>query len=162
MARLMFPGTGKLRWVTTLSSITAPTVAQINAGVDLTPWLRQDGLNRSMSGNETDVADARDTFNRSDIGTYDAQCEVTFLRDSVAADDDAFTTLARGTRGYLVIAPMGWATGAVTATAADRCEVWTAVVSSRGPEAEGANKAQVLKVIFALPDAPVLDAVVAA
>ncbi len=161
MARLMFPGTGKIRWVTTLSSVTAPTAVQINAGTDLTPWLRQDGLNRSMSGNETDVADARDTFNRSDIGTYDAQLEVTFLRDSDEDNDDAFTLLPRGTRGYMVIAPFGWATGGLDAVALDRCEVWPAVVSSRGPEAEGANKATVVRVIFALPDTPELEAVVA-
>lgn len=161
MSRLMFPGTGKLRWVTTLSSTTAPTAVQINAGVDLTPWLRQDGLNRTVTANETDTADARDTFNRSDIGTYDATCEVTFLRDSVAGTDTAFTTLPRGTRGFLVVAPFGWAGAATTATAADRCEVWTGVVTALGPETEGANKAQVIKVTFALPDAPVLNAVVA-
>jgi hypothetical protein len=161
MARLMFPGTGKIRWVTTLSSVTAPTAIQVNAGVDLTPWLRQDGLNRTMSGNETDTADARDTFNRSDIGTYDATLECTFLRDTDEAEDDAFTTLPRGTRGYMVVAPFGWATGGLVAVADDRCEVWPAVVSSRGPESEGANKAQVIKIIFALPDTPELEAVVA-
>jgi hypothetical protein len=61
----------------------------------------------------------------------------------------------------MVIAPFGWATGATTATAADRCEVWTATVSSRGPETEGPNKAQVVKITFALPDQPNLAAVVA-
>jgi hypothetical protein len=161
MARLMFPGTGKIRWVTTLSSTTAPTAVQINAGVDLTPWLRQDGLNRTVTANETDTADARDTFNRSDIGTYDASLEITFLRDSVSASDTAFTTLPRGTRGYLVVAPFGWDEEGLTAVALDRCEVWTAVVTALGPESEGANKAQVMKTTFALPDAPVLNAVVA-
>jgi hypothetical protein len=159
----MFPGTGKIRWVTTLSSTSAPTAVQINdaAAIDLTPWLRQDGLNRTMSGNTTDVADARDTFERTDIGTFSATLEVTFLRDSVAADDDAFTALTRGTTGYMVIAPFGWTGGAVTATAGDRCEVWKATVSSRGPETEGPNKAQVVKITFALPDQPNLAAVVA-
>jgi hypothetical protein len=157
----MFPGTGKIRWVTTLSSVSAPTATQINAGVDLTPWLRQDGLNRTVTGNETDTADATDTFNKTDVGTYDATLEVTFLRDSVGASDTAFTTLPRGTRGYLVVAPMGWASGAATATAADRCEVWTAVVTAAGADSEGPNKAQVFKVTFALPAAPVINAVAA-
>jgi hypothetical protein len=161
MSRLMFPGTGKLRWVTTLSSTSAPTATQINAGVDLTPWLRQDGLSRTMTGAVTDVADARDTFDRTDLGTYSAALDVTFLRDSTAAADTAFSTLTRGTRGFLVVAPFGWASGATTATAADRCEVWTVVVSSLSPEAEGKEKAQVMKVTFACPDAPILNAVVA-
>lgn len=161
MSRLMFPGTGKFRWVTTLSSITAPTATQINAGVDLTPWLRQDGLNRTVTSAVTDTADARDTFDRTDIGTYSATLEVTFLRDSVSASDTAFTTLPRGTRGFAVVAPFGWTSGATTATAGDRCEVWTAVVSALGPEAEGKEKAQIIRVTFALPDAPVLNAVAA-
>lgn len=161
MSRLMFPGTGKVRWVTTLSSITAPTAAQINAGVDLTPWLRQDGLNRTITAALTDVADARDTFDRTDIGTHGASLELSFLRDSVSGSDTAFSTLPRGTRGFLVIAPFGWASAAVTATAADRCEVWTAVVSAISPDAEGKEKAQVIKVTFGLPDAPVLNAVAA-
>lgn len=161
MSRLMFPGTGKVRWVTTLSSTTAPTATQINAGVDLTPWLRQDGLNRSVTGALTDVADARDTYDRTDIGTYSASLEVTFLRDSTAASDTAFTTLQRGTRGFFVVAPFGWTAGATTATAADRCEVWPAVVSSLGADAEGKEKAQVIKVTFGVYDAPVLNAVAA-
>lgn len=161
MARLMFPGTGKIRWVSTLSSLTAPTAVQINAGVDLTPVLRQDGLNRTVTSNTTDVADARDTYDRVDIGTYSATLEVTFLRDNVAAEDDAFTTLTRGTRGYMVIAPFGWATGGLTAVAADRCEVWPAVVSAIGPQGEGPNTAQVVQITFAVYDAPELAAVVA-
>lgn len=161
MSRLMFPGTGKVRWVTTLSSTVAPTAVQINAGVDLTPWLRQDGLSRTVTGALTDVADARDTFDRTDLGTYSAALEATFLRDSTAAADTAFSTLTRGTRGYFVVAPFGWAGGAATATALDRCEVWPAVVSSIGAEAEGKEKAQVVKVTFAVYDAPVTNAVAA-
>lgn len=162
MARLMFPGTGKIRWVTTLSSTTAPTKAQLDAGVDLTPWLRQDGLNRTVSAALTDVADARDTFDRTELGTYSATLEVTFLRDSVSADDDAFTTLTRGTRGFFVVAPFGWTeTDATPTIVGDRCEVWTAVVSALSPDTEGKDKAQTVKVTFGLPDAPVINAVVA-
>jgi hypothetical protein len=157
----MFPGTGKLRWVTTLSSTVAPSAVQINAGIDLTKWLRQDGLTRTVTGNETDVADATDTFNKTDVGTYDANMEITFLRDTVASEDTAFTTLQRGTRGFIVIGPMGWGGGGTTAVAGDRCEVWTAVVSSTGADAEGPNKAQVFKVNFALPDGPIINAIVA-
>jgi hypothetical protein len=161
MSRLMFPGTGKVRWVPTLSSVTAPTAVQINAGIDLTPWLRQDGLNRSITGALTDVADARDTFDRTDLGTYSATLEVTFLRDSVAGADTAFSTLQRGTRGFFIVAPFGWAGAATTATAGDRCEVWPAVVSSLGAEAEGKEKAQVIKITFGVPDAPETNALVA-
>lgn len=170
MPRLMFPGTGRVKWCTTITSKTAPSIAEINAGVELTPWLRQDGLNRSVSSNETDTADATDTFNKSDAGTYDAQCELTFLRDSVTASDTAFATLQRGTRGYLVVAPFGLGAGAGTvagpvagaaATAGNRVEVWQAVVTTAGAEAEGPNKAQVFKVTFALPDSPSINAVAA-
>jgi hypothetical protein len=161
MARLMFPGTGKLRFVPTLGSKTTPTAAQINAGVDLTRWLRQDGLNRAVTGNTTDVADATDTFDKTELGTYSANVEITFLRDSEAVNDVAFNTLQRGTRGYIVVAGGGWTGGGTTAVAGDRCEVWDVVVSSTGAEAEGPNKAQVFKVNFATPDAPVVNAIVA-
>lgn len=162
MARLMFPGNGKIRWVTTLTSTTAPTVAQVTAGVDLTPWLRQDGLNRTITSALTDVADARDTFDRTDIGTYSATMEITFLRDSVEGNDDAFTTLTRGARGYMIVAPFGFTGVAGAPLATDRVEVWPCVVSSRGPEAEGKEKAQVIKITFGLYDSPELEAEVAA
>ena len=170
MPRLMFPGTGRIKWCTTITSKSAPAITEINAGVELTTWLRQDGINRSLSPNETDVADATDTFNKTDVGTFGAACELTFLRDSVTASDTAFATLQRGTRGYLVVAPFGFGTGAGTtagpvagaaATAGNRVEVWPAVVSAAGAEAEGPNKAQVFKVTFALPDSPNINATAA-
>jgi hypothetical protein len=159
----MFPGTGRIKFVTTLTSTTAPSVAEINAGVELTGFLRQDGLNRTMTGNTTDIADATDTFDKTDAGTFAATFEATFLRDSVNGSDTAFSTLVRGTRGYFVIAPFGF-TGAGTpkaALAADRCEVWTVVVTSLSPDTEGPNKAQIVKVTCALPATPVLNAVAA-
>lgn len=165
MSRIQFTGTGQIRWVTTLSSITAPTVAQISAGVNLTQWLRQDGLKRSSSTNTVDTADASNLFNTTDIGTEDGSFSATFYRDTVSGSDTAWSTLPKGTRGFWVVAPFGFS-GAGTGTnkaplAGDRCEVWPAAISSRSPDDEGKDKAETFTSNSAVTSPPELSAVVA-
>lgn len=164
MSRLQFTGTGQIRWVTTIANIASPTVAEITAGVNLTAWMRQDGLKRSSSANTVDTADASNLFNTQDIGTEDGSFSVTFYRDSVSGSDTAWSTIPKGTRGYWVIAPFGF-TGSGTGTskaplAGDRCEVWPAAISARAPEDEGKDKAETFMSTTAITTAPNLSAVV--
>jgi hypothetical protein len=166
MSRIQFTGTGQLRWLVTLSSVTAPTVAQITAGVNLTQWLRQDGLKRSVSGNTIDIADASSLYNTTDAGTRDGSFSATFYRDTVSGSDTAWTTLPDLTRGFFVVAPFGFS-GAGTGTsklpvANDRCEVWPGVIISRAPEDEGKDKVETFLVNFGVTSTPELSAVVAA
>ena len=156
MARIQFTGTGKLYFVTTIAAPAAPTVAEITAGTELTPFLRQDGLNRSQDSGLVDTATAASLFETTDIGTRSAKLELTLYRDSVAADDDAWAALPIGTRGYLVVLPFGGP------LAADRCEVWKIAVANRSMSAIAKDAAQVFTCSCAVVAQPVDDALVAA
>jgi hypothetical protein len=165
VSRIQFTGTGQLRFVPTIANIAAPTVAEITAGTNLTGWMRQDGLKRSVSGNTIDIADASSLFNTTDAGTRDASFSITFYRDTVSGSDTAWSTLPDLTRGYFVVAPFGF-TGAGSGTskaplATDRCEVWPIVIISRAPEDEGKDKAETFMVNVAVTTTPNLTAVVA-
>lgn len=163
MARKQFTDNGQLIFVTTLSSTTAPTVAQISAGVNLTSWLKQDGLNRSSEASLVPTEDASNEYDTTDIGTVSATFEAMFYRDSTPSDDDAWTTLPRGTRGWMIVAPFGFnvGTGSATPVVGDKCEVWPVAVAKRSNDQIGKNVANAMSVTFAVTSAPNEDATVA-
>lgn len=164
MARMQFTGNGRVKLLTTVANKAAPTVAEINAGIDLTCFMKRDGLNRSQEAALVDVADVCSLFDKTQIGTRSGNVQMTLYRDSVAADDDAWSALPIGTTGFVVIAPFGY-TGAgtpPTPQASDRVEVWPIAVSNRSMLAIAANEAQSFTVTFAIPDEPDDDALVAA
>lgn len=164
MSRQQFTGTGRLHFCTTIANKSAPTVAEIGAGVDLTPFTLRDGLDRSREASTVPTDDVSERFDKTEVGTESATLTLKLYRDSDESDDDAWATLPIAERGFLVIAPFGYG-GAGTPpapAAADRVEVWPVAVSSRSMVAIAANQAEQFMVTFALPEAPDDDAVVAA
>lgn len=166
MSRTQFTGAGRLFKVTSIANMKAPTVAEIGAGIDLTGWLRQDGLNRSQEAATVDTATALDLFDTTDIGTRSGTFELTLYRDDT--DDDAWEELAIGTRCYMVVF-MNKPKGAVDPTtglpdpmAGDKCEVWKIAVSARSNAAIGKDTAQTFTATCAVEVPPQDDAVVAA
>lgn len=161
MARIGSTGNIQLHYVATIADISAPTVAEIAAGVDLTEQLLRDGLSLPQSGNTVDVAGAASKYNATDAGTYGGDpITASFFRDSVAASDDAWDALPRGTRGYFVVSRFEGSDQALAA--ADRVEVWPIVVisrSNRDIEQDGAYR---FDVTCGVPTEPDDDAVVAA
>lgn len=109
------------------------TLAQLTAAVNLTDWLLRDGLNTPLDGNTIDVAGAANRYNATDAGTYGGQPITTsWFRDSDEAQDDAWDTLPRGTRGVFVIARFGHVGESLEPLeAGDRVELWPFVVISR-------------------------------
>jgi len=173
MPRRQFTGLGDIRFAvgaTAVANIAAPTVAEITAAVRLTPYMTRNGLKRPQSGNTVDVADASSLFNKTGPGTYGGDAlEYTGHRDSKGSDDDAWTTLPRGTIGFWIITDWGWAqaagtglgTSGGTPTIGDRCEVWPGTIISREPADTGENESNKFVARSAVTDEPNLDAVVA-
>lgn len=169
MSRIQFRGTGALVWCATIASKTAPTAAEINAGVRLTLQLTNDGLDTPKSGKTIDIADASDLFDKTAPGSFGGNNgKLTFYRDTKSSLDLAWSTLPDGAVGYLLVARFGLAQDATgkgtpsgTATAGDRCEVWPSTVISRSPAAIADGKAQVFDCDVAFQDSPATDAVVA-
>jgi hypothetical protein len=96
---------GKIRayWVTSIANQNAPTVSELNAGIDLTATITADGL----SGFQPDTADVDTSslaslFNSTRNGrTSFSNTQLTLKRQS--GTDTIFTTLTRDTPGFLVI-----------------------------------------------------------
>lgn len=169
MSRLQFRGVGSLVWCATIASKTAPTAAEVAAGVRLTPQLTNDGLSTPKTGKTIAIDDASDLFDKTAPGSFGGNNgKVSCYRDSKTALDLAWTTLADGAVGYLVVARFGWAqdangkgTPGGTATIGDRCEVWPATVISRAPMDIADGKATTFDCDISFQDSPVTDALVA-
>lgn len=154
MARRQFTGEGRLWFVPTIANTSAPTTSEINAGTDLTPFLRRDGLTRPEEGNTIDTADASSRFNKNAPGTYGGDpVELRLYRDSVAGSDTAFNALPRDTTGYIVVRDFGGSSTAIAST--NKVQVWQGTVISRSRDPIGDNEAQRFTVRFSAEAAPV-------
>jgi hypothetical protein len=164
MSRSASTGVLALRFVPSVANKAAPTVAEINAGTDLTPYLTRDGLSTPQEGSTIDIADVSSRFNKTASGSYGGQpAKLKLLRNTVSGSDAAWTALPRGTAGFYVVRRFGGATGASTDAyvAGQRVEVWPVEVLSRAMMDIADNEAQKFEVIAAVTDTPNDDAVVA-
>ncbi|NUP36023.1 MAG: hypothetical protein HOY76_03110 [Streptomyces sp.] len=96
-------GKTRVYWVTTIASISAPTVAELNAGLDFTARITPDGLNIPAETADVDNSSLASTFTTNRAGRRSFSPEVTFKRGDSAGDDLPWTTLTYQTLGYLVV-----------------------------------------------------------
>lgn len=154
--------TGEIRvwFVPTIANTSAPTVAEINAGTDLTPFLRRDGLTTPQAGSTIDSSDASSRFNKTAPGTYGGDpLSIQLKRDSVPGSDTAYAALPRDTAGYVVVRRFGGS--ALAPAASQKVEVFTGTVISREMAAIGDNEVQRFTVMFSVEAVPVDSATVA-
>ena len=121
--------------VTTLTSLTAPSAAEVNAGTRL-EGMMIGGLERPRSPNFADVSANDDPENFSIPGSIDnGPVKATLWRHGDGTDaawaacDD--TVIPRPTR-YIVVAPMGFA--GATCAANDVVDVYQVKIGSREPQ----------------------------
>jgi hypothetical protein len=117
-------------WVgfaTTVSSISAPTTAEVAAAEDLTGFVIS--LNASSRGNTVPTPSFDTLFETTAPGTNAATFDADFYRDDDV--DTAWETLPRGTEGFFIIARFGGTGTANLPIAADEVEVWPVTVTSR-------------------------------
>jgi hypothetical protein len=130
MSRFFRRGTTKTYWVPTLGSLTAPSAAQVNAGVNMTQQVA-DISGFEFANSPIPTPDLSTTFTTTIPGEDTAQePQLVFYEDNVA--NTLQTTLAKGTTGHVVIFYKGTA-GASPATG-DKAEVWATI--STGPYRE--------------------------
>lgn len=161
MAKYIYDGVIKVSYVPTIADTAAPTITEIGAGVDLTPFLL--GLDPAFEGSTVDAATAESKFNKTVAGTYGGQpLNASFTRDNEQANDTAWSTLPRTTSGYFVIAMRGGSgtDGAIAAT--DYVDVWPIEVITRKPSAYSRNGLASFEVSSAVTDTPDEDVTVAA
>jgi hypothetical protein len=119
--RYIPPGTRKIYWVTTIATYTAPSRAELNAGIDLSNEIASmTGFTVTSAAIETPDLSGR--FAPSIPGRITAdKSSISFYASSNSSD--VRTVLPRDTAGFVVILPEGDITG-------QRCDVFPAKVSS--------------------------------
>lgn len=171
MARYGTTGRIAIIWVPTVADPAEPTVTEITAGTNLSDHITRDGLKTPSSGNTIDAADIGSRFNKTAAGTYGGDAaEITAHRDSKSTVDLAWTTLAKDSTGFLVVARSGLGQNASTglgtkagpAVAGDRVEVYPVTVISRAANDTGDNETSKFTASLAITGEPEQDAVVAA
>lgn len=159
MARLIPDGTSKVTWAPTVASKAAPTTSEvITSGIDLTPFITGAGIDTPEEGEVVDASDLSSAFNKNVPGVYGGSASGEFFRDD--ASDTAWTTLARGTSGNLVISRFGGSGTDNAIASGDSVEVWPVRVSSRSNTRLARNDVLRFVVSFATTDEPALIATV--
>ena len=146
---------------TSIANIQAPKAATEigNAATkNLTPFLIS--ITASATGNMVPTPSLDTLFETSISGTTSAQFSADFYRDDT--NDTAWTTLARGTKGFFIISRFGGTGPAFAPAAGQKCEVWPVTVTSRAMAAMTSNTAETFTVMCSVPVEPATDAVTAA
>lgn len=164
MARLASEGNVKVYKVPTIADVTAPTVAEVNAGTDLTPYMPTQGVDITWTQNNASLAMLDESFVAEVVGTEAATITLTGVRDDTS--DDFFDAFDRGDNFYLVIARFGWSglgsgSDPNEPAATDVVEVYPAQSHRPVPMAPAENEFQQAMCTLAVTETPVLDAVLA-
>jgi hypothetical protein len=157
MARRVYDQFTRVAWVTTIANTSAPTVAELNAGTNLTPFVPKDGVRPGGSQNTVDQGDVTTQFEAKTVGTFGEDFELDLYRDDSA--DTAWNLAAVNTVGFLVIRRL---TPYATAwTASQKCEVRPAQMGQKFMKNSAANENQKFTLKLAITGEPVLAATVA-
>lgn len=104
MAKTILDGIAQIHYVQTIADPSAPELAEIEAGVDLSGFLRPGGDWSPMEGSTVDAATVDSAFNSTARGTFGGQpFQAVFTNDDDPDNDTAWNTLPRGTTGFFVV-----------------------------------------------------------
>ncbi|MGW4663178.1 phage tail tube protein [Streptosporangium sandarakinum] len=125
-ADLLGDGNVKVTWCLNIANISAPTAAELNAGVDLQEYLTKDGLNIEPDQSAIDNTKLASTSETEDAGTTKFNIDLTYARKQVLAEDVAFNTLIPGQIGFLAVRRtmahnIAWAAGQEAEVYPGRC-----------------------------------------
>lgn len=123
--RYFRPGTTKVYWVVTITTYTAPTRAQINVGVDLSPEIAEIG-GFSVTSDSVDTPDLANRFISKIPGRINAEDSTINFYASSTGFNDARSVVPRDTNGYLIFMDGG------DVTTTGRMDVWPVSVASHG------------------------------
>ena len=137
--------------VTTLSSVTAPTAAQINAGVDVTPDLPAP-VDFSGTQNYIDTSDISSQQDKQQTGTIAIDNLSFEIYRHKAATQLAYDALPNGAVRYLVKFEGGGIAGAVPA-AGDKCDVATVTIGIKTDVSSPRNDSRRVSVPAAINEA---------
>ena len=158
MSRIIPNENSWIGFATTVASVSAPTVANITAAINLTPFVIS--INASSRGNTVPTPSFDSLFETSIAGTVQATFDADFYRDDTT--DTAWETLPRATDGFFLISRFGGGGTDHKPIAADIIEVWPVLIVSRTMANMSNNTVETFTASASVPVEPVEDAVVAA
>lgn len=158
MARYANDGRIRVYFVTTISNIAAPTVAQLNAGTDLSNFISKDGLTVPSNQNNVPNSSLAETFDSELPGSFGGALSMTGIRD--AATDTFWDLVVYGTAGFIVVR-RGVAT-ATAWTAAQKVEVYPMTWHEPIPAQTASNEQGRFTAAAPVSSQPNLKSVVAA
>ena len=164
MARITPDGYTKVHVVNTIASASAPTVAELAAGTEVTPFLTPAGLDTPEESTDADISSIASPRDFSVPATIGGDITGEFYRDdgTGTTTDAAWDALARLQVTNLVISRFGGSGTDKAIAATDTVEVWPVRVSQRSNSRITRGEALRFTSKFALSSDPTLDATVAA
>jgi hypothetical protein len=102
-ADLLGDGNVKVTFCLTIANISAPTAAELNAGVDLQEWITKDGLGISPEQASVDNTALASRDETEDAGTVKYGIELTVKRKEDEVNDTGWDTLTDRQLGYLAV-----------------------------------------------------------
>lgn len=155
MPKLAHEGNTKVHFLPDAVSLAAPTVANITAGTNLTRFVTKDGVATPNNQNMIDSANIDEVFDSQEVGSYGGSpLALTMFRDDT--DDEAWELIEYGTRGFVLICRRG------VPILASNVEMYAVAMHAPVPLDTATNEMQKFKAMFAVTQAPNLNAVVAA
>lgn len=151
MARLVFDENVQIRFLATAPvDLDEPTPAEVSAGVNVTSFVKKDGLKFGVSNNRVTSGDISTSFTSETMGTWGAQASLDCYKDDTT--DTAWTTFQRGTTGVLVVLPF---IGATTTPANDhKCYAIPIECGQPVPMDSAENENQAFTVELAVTSTP--------
>lgn len=160
MADIVVDGTVKVSWVPTIADISAPTVAEIGAGIQMELTLTRDGLMgfkaETAGVDNTNLASKFDT-NLAGMASFSG---TGFRLKKQTGTDTIYDTLTRNTAGHVLIRRSVAATTAFAA--ADEVQVYPAICGEVSWMEAEKNTTDRYEIPLFMSSEPDLRAVVAA
>ncbi|MFE5771445.1 hypothetical protein ACFQ7O_24130 [Streptomyces sp. NPDC056485] len=103
MSDLISDGKTRVVWLSSISSQTAPTAAELNAAQDFTQRITPDGLKIDPTTASVDTGSLASRIDTGTVGRVGFQPELTFKRGSTPQEEAPYTTLTYGVEGFLVV-----------------------------------------------------------
>lgn len=152
MGRYTRKGLSKINFVPTVAVLTAPTIAEINAGTVLdTQMSEMSGFQFKNSVIKT--PDLSTTFVSQIPGEDEADDSSMTFYDDTTAPNPIRVALVKGAAGFIVLMPYG-------KVATKRAEVWPATSTGFNDEWTTANEAAKAMAQFSITATPVQNAVI--
>lgn len=153
MSRTVYEGNNKVWYVPTIASKSAPTMVELAAGKDFTPYVTKDGIAVPNGQNMVDSATINDIYDAQEPGSWGGgPLTLTMFRDDTD-ETNSYDFITYGLRGYLVIGRFG------TIGIADKVEVWPVAAHQPTLMQSAANEMQKFTAAWAVTGQPTMNAV---